>query len=385
MYFLPNHNHQVGGGLGSVGKAGKNLTGSIGDITGSLSKQFDNLGSLGKIDIPTGSLDDISGQIKVGSKLDDIGDVAGTVSKQADDLSDVAGSVSRQADDLGDLTGDVAGRIKNIDTGSDLTGDVAKQVNEASDVAGDVAKKADLGKGADDLAETAGDNVDDLAKKLDDNADEIGGAVGEEGAKSAKKKMIDFIKKNPKTLAGGVAAATIAGVALGLFLKFNDTEFIITKMEKASGDTLTLTYKLEGEDVDEDDYFDFKTYDKIKVTENDAVPKVADRIYNITEVDNEGKKVTISVPKELMPTTMAKTGKFLYKTDFANSLRRTAEEITKSATDAATGAGKGIFEGFTKGLADALGIDPKNMKWILFGIVAFIVLMIVGGIAMKFM
>jgi len=254
------------------------------------------------------------------------------------------------------------------------------------------------GKGTDEAAAAAGDAIGQAGKsankiefKIINNAGQTAAEAGEEAASFASRHAGKLFVFGATTLTAGAVAIA----AKVLFDQMNDTEFIITDMKvkpksevlpefvTGEGGLIILTYKLAEEGGEDDDYFPFETFDRIELKENDSTPKIPLKMYDIIEVDNDNKTVTIHV-KTKLPTDLGKSGRFLYKTSFNNALRRMAKETTEVVTDTAIGAASGVAGGIAEAGGKALGVSGSTFKWIVGGIIAFLLLTMIGGLIYKF-
>lgn len=259
---------------------------------------------------------------------------------------------------------------------------VERVAREASETA---AKNAAKKAGSTILTKV---DVDDALKK-------IAKAVPDETVVTANTKRLAFIRNNPKMIIAGLGVAGIGTAALVLWQKKNNVEFKISKVQRGgkfligeddktinlAENEFVLTYELIGDKIEDDDYFDFETWDQIELTENDSTPKIPLKSYEIQRVNNKFRLVVIKLNESQIPTTLGMNGKFLYKTDFANQLKH----ITKESGEFVGSTAGAAVSGIKDGIKDGLGLDTSAIKWVGFAILAIVIFSLIGGLIFKFM
>lgn len=256
---------------------------------------------------------------------------------------------------------------------SDDIVDVAKKTDDISKRGASSGSKIKFTKKTDDLASGSNQVTKNASNIADDVPSQIGKKV-DETVESANIKKGDWLKANKgkvfKIGAASIAAGTLAGLALEGFLRKQNTEFLITKYEKAGSNKIWLHYQFA--DQEKENYFDFKTYDRIELISNNCSPKLKNKLYDIEEV--EDRKVMIKVDE--IPKSLGDVGLFKYKTDFKNQIRNGTETIIKTGGETAGS----IFDGFL----DALGIDMETFKKILIGLGVGLLLLFIIYIVIMF-
>ena len=298
--------------------------------------------------------------------------------KIADDIAVVGG---KNIDNIADL-------VKGVDGSFD---DIVGGIAGAQD---DIIQQA-IAKRLKNLeAARAVDAVPDIKPNqlanLDDAATGIAKGVPNESASGALAKSKQFIKNNPKMIVGGLTVTAIATAALILFNQKNNTEFTIVKMQlggqmvdknkkniKLDANEILISYKLTDPEAEDDDYFDFETFDQIELTSNDSVPLIPLKNYDIQRVNNLTRQFTIKISANDKPTTLGNAGTFKYKTDFANQLKFMTKEAAEFTGE--------TFGSAADSFAGGLGIDPSTIKWVGIGLAVFFVVLIGIFIALKFM
>jgi hypothetical protein len=173
----------------------------------------------------------------------------------------------------------------------------------------------------------------------------------------AKVQNASFISRNKKTIiatsvvvlvAGGLA--TYGGIALDNFIKKNDAPFKIVGMEFDTTDpdgSIWIMYE-----VTTTTKFELTAANWILLKEHDSVPMIPpiERIYKIAEVDNTARKLRILIQKNEKPTTLGKSGKFLYQTTYDQQLLETAEDAGKLLSAVPAAVAGGVFGGILEGL-----------------------------------
>tara|TARA_R100001163_G_scaffold65473_2_gene62762 strand:+ start:11919 stop:13097 length:1179 start_codon:yes stop_codon:yes gene_type:complete len=387
-YFYVQKGGAKLGTLGDLFEAGsKNMPDAL---KGLAKTSLRNLSELRKLDLDPSvlkSIDEAASSPAVIKQLDEIPpSVLGTLSpdliKHADPKTLAKVDPRRLAkldlDTIKKLDPDTMAKIRKVD---DIDPFLAKNLD---DIAKKGAKKGVASSGSETgKIVKASDDVSDVGKALDD----IPVKGVDETADSAKAAQKSFLKKHPGkiALAGGITigAATLAGFALDDFLKRNNTKFIITKTEKdkndKSGLVLNIFYELDKEEsAAGTKLFEFFVGDWVLIDENDSIPKLPQqREHEIIGVVKDEQAFQIKLKQGEMPITQAKSGKFRYKTDFANRMKDNAQKAAEGAA--------GLFKDLIGGVAEGLGIDPSTLKGWLIGIGITILIIIIILIALKFM
>lgn len=216
-------------------------------------------------------------------------------------------------------------------------------------------------KGVKETAEAASKSAKEAAEST---AKGVGKDVGKESSDSVAKKALAWAQKNPKLLVGGVAAASVAGLATQTFLKNNNKKLTIARIENAptAGD-VQITF-LEGTRFSEKDQIDISGTDSVPSI--DGTAEIA-RVLSGTQVVIKQQALTVSGTK----------GRAVLKTSFENVLNSTVQDAVSHAVTGASGVVSSAVSGLTDGVAGSLGIDVTALKrYILVGAVALAVLVI---------
>ena len=215
----------------------------------------------------------------------------------------------------------------------DNTGEFAIEASDEANALGrKLADSGDLSKSMDDLTDiqkkSFKENLAEIRKTIDDKIET----------------STDFFKRNKKIIASAVVVTAIAGVAIAVQIqvdKINNTDFVITKIEKDNNKT-KISYNPP---------LKFSDRAEITITESNSDPNINGPQELVSNSTVDG---FCSIKKTI--NTNGNTGKMRVKTtwgkEFADSTSTLLEDV-----------GKGIFnvvKDFISGILKTLGI---NFEW----------------------
>lgn len=176
-----------------------------------------------------------------------------------------------------------------------------------------------VGKNADSLVDSAKVVGKSTTKNTWETFKNMGKSLGK-GAKTASSEMIDFAKRHPYIVVGGITLITLLSVALDRFNKMNGKEFPIVSVKKKGPNFMEIVFSSDTNLVEED---------SIEILSCDAEPSIVGKTFVIDDVVNTS---TIIIQSNLQLTKEGTTGTFRYTTDFGSSFRATTREAIKGVT-----------------------------------------------------
>lgn len=188
--------------------------------------------------------------------------------------------------------------------------------------------------------------------------------AGQQTAESAAKKNASWVAQHPKLVLGGVAAATIGGIALNNFIERDGKVLQITSIKNDD----------KGVRIQYTPMVKITTNDIVTVKDTNTVPVLNDEFEVVKRISDS--EIIIN---RLPLNTEGDDGEMVLHTSYESQLAGVVTDIGETAGEAAGGAvGAGVSAAAeSSGLSDLLGFDASILLWIIVGIIGFVVLLYV--------
>lgn len=200
----------------------------------------------------------------------------------------------------------------------------------ATKEAAEAAAKKAGSTAAKEAAQAAAKDAGEMAAK--ESAGDVAKMGAKEAAQSAGEKSLAWVRRNPKLILGGVAAATLAGLALDRFLKTNDQKRTIT----------SITHSSKGLSVKYTPPLDISSGDSLTLSETNSVPAVDGR-YDVIAVTSDSE---VTVNNVVTLSVDGTSGTFTVHTTFGTQLLKTLGDAAEAVGD----VGKTTVDGLWNGL-----------------------------------